>query len=293
MQAAIVRRFGSDLSVESIPVPAPRRGEVLVKVIACGVCHSDLHAIAGDWDPPATLPLIPGHEVTGTVAEIGEGVTGFEIGDLVGVAWLYSSCGRCAYCLAGMETICPAAEATGYSRPGGYAEFVVASADFVARLPSGCDPIAMAPILCAGVTAYRGLKRTEVRPGQWVVVLGVGGLGHLAVQYARAMGMRVAAVDVDLDKLGHAMALGAEVTIDGTEGDAVSQVVDRLGGAHGVVVTATSPHAFEQSVRMLRPAGTAVFLGLPGAGIRVLHCFHSTRCRALSFITAAATRATR
>jgi alcohol dehydrogenase, propanol-preferring len=190
MKAAIARRFDTDLAIESMPVPTPGRGEVLVKVVACGVCHSDLHAIAGDWYPPATLPLIPGHEVTGTVAALGDGVERINIGDLVGVAWMYSSCGRCEYCLAGMETICPAAEATGYSRPGGYAEYLVAPADFVARLPAGCDPVAIAPILCAGVTAYRGLKRTGARSGQWVVVVGVGGLGHLAVQYAKAMGMR-------------------------------------------------------------------------------------------------------
>jgi alcohol dehydrogenase, propanol-preferring len=265
MQAAIARRFGSALSLESIPVPSPGRGEVLVKVIACGVCHSDLHAIDGDWDPPATLPVIPGHEVTGTVAALGGGVEGVSVGDLVGVAWLYSSCGRCDYCLAGMETICPSAEATGYSRPGGYAEYLVAPADFVTRLPAGCDPVAMAPILCAGVTAYRGLKRSGVAPGQWVVVVGVGGLGHLAVQYANAMGMRVAGVDVDADKLSHAVGLGAEVAINAAEGDAVAQIVERIGGAHGVVVTATSARAFEQAAAMLRPAGTAVFLGLPGA----------------------------
>jgi propanol-preferring alcohol dehydrogenase len=141
---------------------------------------------------------------------------------------------------------------------------MIADAAYVARLPSGVDHAAIAPILCAGVTTYRGLKRSGARPGQWVVVVGVGGLGHIAVQYAVAMGLRVAAVDVAADKLALAMSLGAEVTIDATVGDAVAAVQQRIGGAHAVVVTAVATRAFEQAVGMLRPGGTAIYIGLPG-----------------------------
>jgi alcohol dehydrogenase, propanol-preferring len=264
MRAAVLRSIGSPLVIEDVPTPTPSRGELLVKVIACGVCHSDVHAVDGDWDPLPTLPLIPGHEVTGTVAAIGETVVGFAVGDLVGVPWMYSSCGTCELCLAGMETICLSAESTGYSKPGGFAEFLVAPAAYVGRLPDGCDPYAMAPILCAGVTTYRGLKRTGARPGQWVALVGVGGLGHIAVQYAKAMGLRVIAVDVADDKLALATSLGADYVVNSRSADAAASVQALIGGAHGALVTATAPAAFEQAVGMLRPAGTVCYIGMPG-----------------------------
>jgi propanol-preferring alcohol dehydrogenase len=265
MKAAVLREVCTKLAIEALPIPEPGPGEILVKVIACGVCHSDLHALDGDWTPGPTLPLIPGHEVTGHVAAIGSGVTGFEMGDAVGVPWMWSACGHCESCLAGMETICKFGEATGYSKPGGYAEYMLARADFVGRLPKNADLVPIAPILCAGVTTYRGIKRTNARPGQWLAVIGIGGLGHVAVQYAKAMGMRVAAVDIDPKKLALAQALGAEVAIDAREGNPVSAVRKALGGgAHGAVVAAVATKAFEQSIGMLRPGGTVVFLGLPG-----------------------------
>jgi propanol-preferring alcohol dehydrogenase len=265
MKAAVLRETGTKLAIENLPVPTPALGEILVKVAACGVCHSDLHAVDGDWTPGPVLPLIPGHEVTGYVAAIGGGVTGFEIGDVVGVPWMWSACGQCESCLSGMETICKYGEATGYSKPGGYAEYMLARADFVGRLPKDADLIKLAPILCAGVTTYRGIKRTMARPGQWLAVIGIGGLGHIAVQYAKAMGMRVAAVDIDPKKLALAHELGAEVTVDAREGNPVSAVRKALGGgAHGAVVAAVATKAFEQSIGMLRPGGTVVFLGLPG-----------------------------
>jgi propanol-preferring alcohol dehydrogenase len=174
MKAAILHKIGDTLRIEQVPIPAPGRGEVLIKVIACGVCHSDLHAVDGDWSPPPTLPLIPGHEIAGHIVGLGESVTDLKVGDAVGVPWMYSACGKCEFCLAGMETICKIAEATGYSKPGGYAEYMVADAAFVARLPKNADFYQLAPILCAGVTTYRGLKRTNARPGQWVAVVGIG-----------------------------------------------------------------------------------------------------------------------
>lgn len=264
MKAAVLHKLKDRLSIEHVPVPEPGAGEILVKVTACGVCHSDLHAVDGDWSPPPVIPLIPGHEVAGTVAALGEGVDGFAPGDAVGVPWMYSSCGTCEYCLAGMETICKSAEATGYTKPGGYAEYMVAPAAYVGRLAADTDPYAIAPILCAGVTTYRGLKRTGAKPGQWVAVLGIGGLGHIAVQYARAMGLRVAAVDIADDKLELARSFGAEVLVNGTSEDPVAAVQERIGGAHAAVVTAVAGKAFEQAVLMLRPAGTVAYIGLPG-----------------------------
>jgi propanol-preferring alcohol dehydrogenase len=264
MKAAVLHELKTPLSIEQVPVPVPGHGDLLIKVTACGVCHSDLHAVDGDWTPGPVLPLIPGHEVAGTVAGVGSGVSGFSVGDAVGVPWMYSACGSCEFCLSGMETICKSAEATGYTKPGGYAEYMVAPAAFVGRLPDGTDPYAMAPILCAGVTTYRGLKRTNARPGQWVAVVGIGGLGHIAVQYARAMGLRVAAVDVADDKLALARSLGAEVLVNGADTDAVAALQDRIGGAHAAVVTAVASKAFEQAILMLRPGGTVTYIGLPG-----------------------------
>jgi propanol-preferring alcohol dehydrogenase len=265
MKAAVLRKIGAGLAIETLPRPVPSPGEVLIKVKACGVCHSDLHAVEGDWTPHPMLPLIPGHEVTGHVEELGAGVEDFVIGDRIGVPWMFWSCGTCEFCLQGMETICPRTEATGYSKPGGYAEYMVASAAFCGHLPEHVDMNEMSPILCAGVTTYRGIKRTGARPGQWLAVIGIGGLGHIAVQYARAMGLLVAAVDVSTEKLNHAKRLGAEVVIDAREGDPGASLKEKTGGGtHGAIVTAVSARAFEQSVTMLRPAGTVSFIGLPG-----------------------------
>lgn len=264
MKAAVLHALKEPLRIEQVPIPEPGHGELLIKVTACGVCHSDLHAVDGDWTPPPVIPLIPGHEVAGKVAKVGPGVRDFAVGDEVGVPWMYSSCGHCEFCLAGMETICKSGEATGYTKPGGYAEYMVAQAAYVGRLPQGTDPYAMAPILCAGVTTYRGLKRTGARPGQWVVIAGIGGLGHVAVQYARAMGLRVAAVDVADEKLELATSLGAEIVVNAARTDPVAAIQEKIGGAHAAVVTAVASKAFEQAILMLRPAGTVAYIGLPG-----------------------------
>jgi propanol-preferring alcohol dehydrogenase len=265
MKTAVLHKIGAGLVIETVARPEPGPGEVLIKVKACGVCHSDLHAVECDWTPHPTLPLIPGHEVTGHVEALGQGVEDFTKGDRIGVPWMFWSCGTCEFCLQGMETICPRTEATGYSKPGGYAEYMVAPAAFCGRLAEHVDMYAMAPILCAGVTTYRGIKRTGARPGQWLAVIGIGGLGHIAMQYAKAMGLRVAAVDVSTEKLNHAQRLGAEVLIDAREGDPGAALKEKTGGGvHGAIVTAVSARAFEQSVTMLRPAGTVSFIGLPG-----------------------------
>ncbi|ACM29036.1 alcohol dehydrogenase AdhP [Rhizobium rhizogenes] len=264
MMAAVVHRFGEPLVIESVPVPVPGPGELLVKVIACGVCHTDLHAADGDWPVKPSPPFIPGHEVAGIVAALGQGVTDFKLGDPVGVAWLHDACMRCEYCETGWETLCEHQHDTGYSCDGGFAEYVIASAAFTARLPANVDFAQIAPILCAGVTTYKGLKETEARPGEWVAISGIGGLGHVAIQYAKAMGLKIVALDVTPEKLTLARATGADVVIDARSPDAIADVLKATGGgAHGILVTAVSPPAFSQALQMVRRKGTIALVGLP------------------------------
>jgi len=264
MKAAVVREFGRSLSIEDVPIPTPGPGEVLVKIVATGVCHTDLHAADGDWPVKPAVPFIPGHEGAGIVAALGPGVTGLTEGDPVGIAWLHDACGACEYCMTGWETLCERQHNSGYSVNGTFAEYAVGSAAYVGRLPSRPDFRALAPILCAGVTTYKGIKETDVRPGEWLVVSGVGGLGHIAIQYARAMGLHVAAVDVSEEKIALAGALGADLAVDARSPGAVDEVVERTGGgAHGVLVTAVSVPAFGQALRMVRRKGTVSLVGLP------------------------------
>jgi propanol-preferring alcohol dehydrogenase len=264
MKAAVVKSFGKPLVIEDVPVPVPGPGELLVKVKACGVCHTDLHAASGDWPVRPTPPFIPGHEAAGIVAALGPGVTGFAPGDAVGVAWLHDACMACEYCETGWETLCEHQHNTGYSVNGGFAEYVIASAAFAARLPATVDFAAIAPILCAGVTTYKGLKETEARPGEWVVISGVGGLGHVAIQYAKAMGLKVVGVDIAEDKLALARDSGADLAVNALANDAVESVLKATGGgAHGVLVTAVSTAAFAQALRMVRRKGTVSLVGLP------------------------------
>ncbi len=263
MKAAVARQFGAPLTIEEWPVPALRGHEVLVKIAACGVCHTDLHAVSGDWPIKPTLPLIPGHEGAGYIVDVGADVKHLREGDRVGVPWLHSACGHCDHCLAGWETVCGSVQNTGYAVQGGFAQYAVGDAAYVGVIPSTLDFASAAPILCAGVTVYKGLKETEARPGDWVVISGIGGLGHLAVQYAKAMGLHVVAVDVHDMQLDLARRLGADVCINAATHDAASEVKKQLGGVHGAVVTAVSPVAFSQTLAMLRPRGTMSLVGLP------------------------------
>lgn len=263
MRAAVVRRFDAPLAIEEVPVPAPGPGEILVKIAASGVCHTDLHAARGDWPVKPALPFIPGHEGVGRIAAVGAGVTHLKEGDAVGVPWLYDACGHCSHCVTGWETLCESQRNTGYGVNGGHAEYVVSPAAYAGRLPDDVDFVAMAPILCAGVTTYKGLKETEARPGEWVAISGIGGLGHVAVQYAKAMGLHVAAVDVDEAKLDLARRLGADLAVDGREDGAIERLVRETGGMHGVLVTAVSTAAFGQAIAMTRRRGTVSLVGLP------------------------------
>jgi len=264
MKAAVVHEFGKPLLIEEVPIPTPGQGEVLIKVMANGVCHTDLHAAQGDWPARPKLPFIPGHEGAGIVAAVGPGVTHLKEGDPAGVAWLHDACGWCEYCRTGWDALCLGQHNTGYSVNGSFAEYVIGSAPYVGRLPDNADFAAIAPMLCAGVTTYKGIKETEAKPGEWIVISGVGGLGQLAVEYAKAMGLHVAAIDVTEQKLALARASGAEVTVNALAPDAVAQVVEQTaGGAHGALVTAVSPAAFRQALHVVRRKGTIALVGLP------------------------------
>lgn len=263
MQAVVATRFRSPLAVTTVPVPAPGPGQVLVRVHACGVCHTDLHTVNGDWPVKPSLPRVPGHEAAGEVVEVGDLVREVAVGDRVGVPWLHSACGRCEQCLTGWETLCDKQTRTGYDVDGGFAEYVLADAAYVAHLPAAMDYLHAAPLMCAGLTVYKGMRMVDAAPGDWVVVSGIGGLGHLAVQYARAMGYQVVAVDIDDSKLDLAARLGASMTVNAKTTDPVSYLQRQLGGVHGALVTAVSPAAFSQAVGMMRPGGTVVLNGVP------------------------------
>src|SRR5271155_170998 len=264
MKAAFVEQFGKPLALKELDVPSPRAGEILVKTEACGVCHADLHAAHGDWPVKPTLPFIPGHEAIGLVAAVGSGVRIVKEGDRVGVPWLYSACGNCEYCLTGWETVCAQAQFGGYTKNGGFAEYLLADPNYVAHVPAGLAATEAAPIICAGITTYKGIKETGARPGEWIAISGVGGLGHLAIQYAKAMGLLVCAIDIDDGKLAHAKRVGADLAINAKVGDPAAAVKKETGGgAHGVLITAPSLSAFKQGVGMTRKRGTCVLVGLP------------------------------
>lgn len=263
MKAAVVHNFGDPLQIEELDVPEPQPGEILVNIQASGVCHTDLHAVEGDWPVKPKLPLVPGHEGVGYVAAVGQGVKNVKEGDRVGVPWLYTACGSCEYCVDGWETLCQQQQNAGYSVDGGYAEYVIADPKYVGHLPDNVSFLDAAPILCAGVTVYKGLKETEVVPSEWVAISGIGGLGHLAVQYAKAMGMNVVAVDIADHALDLAQRLGADITVNPLKTDPGDFIQKEIGGVHGALVTAVSTTAFRQALDMLRPKGVLSMNGLP------------------------------
>jgi propanol-preferring alcohol dehydrogenase len=263
MKAAIVHEFKQPLRIEEVPMPTPGPGQIVVKIAATGVCHTDLHAAEGDWPVKPKPPFIPGHEGVGHVAAVGSGVSHVREGDRVGVPWLHTACGHCRHCLAAWETLCEKQQNTGYSVNGSFAEYVLADPNYVGHLPDNVDFVNAAPILCAGVTVYKGLKVTDTKPGDWMVISGIGGLGHLAVQYAKAMGLNVIGVDVDDSKLDLAKRLGASLVVNARKADPVALIKKEVGGAQGVLVTAVSPKAFEQAMGMVARGGTVSLNGLP------------------------------
>jgi propanol-preferring alcohol dehydrogenase len=274
MKAAVVHRYDLPLSYEEIPVPRPGPGQVQVRIETSGLCHTDIHAAHGDWPVKPSLPFVPGHEGVGIVTELGAGVTSLPTGTRVAIPWLGSACGRCEFCISGWETLCPAQSNTGYSVNGGHAEFAVADAAYVGRVPAGIDPLDAAPLTCAGVTSYKALKLAHARPSDLVAVFGIGGLGHLAVQYARIAGATVVAVDLHQAKLDLAKQLGATYTVDASTSDP-AEVIRDLGGCDAAVITAVAPVAFSQAFASLRRGGRAVLVGLPAGGTMPLPIFET------------------
>lgn len=263
MKAGIVKKFGKTIDIENTDKPKPDKYQALVKLISTGVCHTDLHALEGDWPVKPSPPFIPGHEGVGEVVELGEDAVNFEVGDIAGNAWLWSACGNCEYCRRGWETLCHDQINGGYSVDGSFGEYMLIDTRYAPKIPEGSDLYEVGPVLCAGVTVYKGLKMSEAKPGDWVVISGIGGLGHLAVQYGVAMGLRVIAVDIADDKLELAKKHGAEIVINAADTDPAAAVQEQVGGAHAVLVTAVHEQAFGQAIGMSRRGGTIVFNGLP------------------------------
>jgi propanol-preferring alcohol dehydrogenase len=262
MTAAVVHSFEEPLRIEQVPKPTAGPGEIVVRIEASGLCHTDIHAAHGDWPVKPSPPFIPGHEGVGIVENVGQGVSEVAVGDRVAIPWLGYACGTCDHCVSGWETLCHEQRNTGYSVDGGFAEYVNASARYVVKVPEGIDPADAAPLTCAGVTTYKAVKLSRARSSDLAAVFGIGGLGHLALQYARIAGARVVAVDIHEDKLELARELVAEVTINAAEVDPVAEI-QRLGGADAAIATAVEPKPFEQAYRSLRRGGTVVLVGLP------------------------------
>jgi alcohol dehydrogenase, propanol-preferring len=263
MKAAVVHAFDRPLSVEEVPVPQPGPEQVLVRIEACGLCHTDIHAARGEWPITPSPPFIPGHEGVGVIEALGGGNShGLAVGDRVALPWLGYACGDCRYCNSGRETLCLSQINTGYGMDGGFAEYAVGYARHVVRVPEGLDPLDAAPLTCAGVTTYKAVKISGATSASLVAIFGVGGLGHLALQYARITGASVIAVDTNAARLAEARALGAEHVVHAGEQDPAAEI-QKLGGADVAISTAVQPIAFEQAFGSLARGGSLVCVGLP------------------------------
>jgi alcohol dehydrogenase, propanol-preferring len=262
MKAAVVPDLGAKLEIRELPVPEPGEGQLLVRMEASGLCHTDIHAAHGDWPVKPKPPFIPGHEGVGVVTATGPGATLHKVGDRVAIAWLGSACGHCQHCVAGWETLCEAQQNSGYSIDGAYAEYAVADDRYVVSVPDAITSFDAAPLSCAGVTTFKAIKVSRLQPGETAVIFGIGGLGHLALQYARTAGARVIAVDVEDAKLDLARELGADYAVNARTEDPVAAIA-RVGGADVAVSLAAAPRAFEQAFGSLRRGGRLVCVALP------------------------------
>ena len=269
MRAAVLHDFKQPLTLEDIERPKPDANEVLIQVEACGVCHSDVHVADGDWPQFTKIvkrPLILGHEIAGRVAEKGANVRNLEIGDRVGVPWIYWTCGECEFCKEGNENLCSKQKITGVTVDGGYAEYFKVPASHALKIPHGLSPAEAAPLFCAGVTVYRALKQSEIASGQRLAIFGLGGLGHLAVQIGREFGAEVTAVDISEEKLARAKPLGAAKALNNSTGDAVKEI-RKAGGAHVALVCSAAKAAYDAAFNSVRPTGTLLAVGLPAENI--------------------------
>jgi len=282
MQAALVTDFTSPLVVKEVPVPAPGPEQVLVRVETCGICHTDIHAARGDWPVKPALPFIPGHEGVGVIEQVGSQVDASRIGQRVAIPWLGSACGECGFCVSGWETLCESQQNSGYSVDGAYAEYAVAHARYVVPVPDSVSSVEASPLTCAGVTTYKAVKVGNVRSADRVAIFGVGGLGHLAIQYARIAGGFVTAVDIEDGKLELARRLGADDVVNSRTTDPVA-AIQAAGGADVAIVLAAVPAVFEQALRSLRRGGRLVCVGIPADGVLPVPIF-DTVLRGISVI---------
>jgi propanol-preferring alcohol dehydrogenase len=274
MKAAVVTAFDRPLEVVDRVAPVPGGDQVLVRIEASGLCHTDIHAARGDWPVKPTLPFVPGHEGVGVVERIGERVTDIAVGDRVAIPWLGYACGRCGYCVDGRETLCESQVNTGYGVDGAHAEYAVAHASHVVRVPDEVSSLDAAPLTCAGVTTYKAVRVSGLRPTERAAIFGIGGLGHLALQYARIFGAETIAVDVTEAKLRLATYLGADHTVNAAETDPVA-AIRALGGADVAVVLAASPAVLEQAHASLRRGGRLVLVSLPKDNVMRLPVFET------------------
>ena len=264
MKAVVVNPEGTAVQlIENKELRPLETGEALVDIEYCGVCHTDLHVAHGDFGKVPGRVL--GHEGIGIVKEIAPDVKSLKVGDRVSVAWFFEGCGACEYCTTGRETLCRTVKNAGYSVDGGMAEQCIVTADYAVKVPEGLDPAQASSITCAGVTTYKAIKEAQLQPGQWTVIFGAGGLGNLAVQYAKKVfNAHVVAVDINNDKLALAKEVGADIVINGHEVEDVAALIqEKTGGAHSAVVTAVSKVAFNQAVDSVRAGGRVVAVGLP------------------------------
>lgn len=261
MKAVVVAK-GRRVEVVEKTLRPLAHGEALLKMQCCGVCHTDLHVKNGDFGDKTGVVL--GHEGIGIVAEVGPGVTSLKPGDRASVAWFYQGCGHCEYCNSGNETLCRQVKNSGYTVDGGMAEFCIVSADYAVKVPDGLDSAAASSITCAGVTTYKAVKSSHIRPGQWIAIYGLGGLGNLALQYAKhVFNARVIAIDVNDEQLAFAREMGADLILNPRSEEVAKVVQEKTGGAHAAVVTAVSKSAFNSAVDALRAGGRLVAVGLP------------------------------
>jgi len=266
--AQVIEKTGGPVIYKKIPVQKPASDEVLINIKYSGVCHTDLHAMMGDWPLQTKLPLVGGHEGAGIVVARGELVKDVEIGDYAGVKWLNGSCLACTFCQDADEPLCPHALLSGYTVDGSFQQYAIAKAAHVARIPKDVSLEAVAPILCAGITVYKGLKESGVRAGQWVAIVGAGGgLGSLALQYAKAMGLHTVAIDGGAEKGEMCKKLGATAFVDfNTSSNLVEDVKKATPeglGPHAVILLAVSEKPFQQATEYVRSRGTVVCIGLP------------------------------
>jgi alcohol dehydrogenase len=258
-QAVHVASAGGPLELAEVETTSPDRDHVRIDVAACGVCGTDHEIANGAF--PVSWPLTLGHELAGTIAELGDGVEGFAVGDRVGVGWFGGCCNRCVQCRKGNLIHCENGQVPSVAYPGGYAQSVIAPATALARIPDELSFSEAAPMGCAGVTTYNALRHTSALPGDRVAVLGVGGLGHLGVQWARAMGFETIAIARGKDKEADAREFGAHHYVDSTAGD-VSEALRDLGGVTTILATANNPQAIGQTVGGLLPLGELVVIGV-------------------------------